>query len=45
MDCEMCKVEGDEMALTRSSVLDWDGGVVMDELVKPEKPIVDYLTP
>ena len=45
MDCEMCKVEGDEMALTRISVLDWDGGVVMDELVKPEKPIVDYLTP
>lgn len=45
MDCEMCKVEGDEMALTRISILDWDGTVVMDELVKPEKPIVDYLTP
>ena len=45
MDCEMCKVEEDEMALTRISIVGWDGSVVMDELVKPEKPIIDYLTP
>ena len=45
MDCEMCKVEGDEMALTRISIVSWDGSVVMDELVKPGKPIIDYLTP
>ena len=45
MDCEMCKVEGDEMALTRISIIDWDGSIVMDELVKPEKAIIDYLTP
>ena len=45
MDCEMCKVEGGEMALTRVSIVDWDGNVIMDELVKPEKPIIDYLTP
>ena len=44
MDCEMCKVEGNELALTRISIVSWDGSVVMDELVKPEKPIVDYLT-
>ncbi|KAI4240400.1 MAG: hypothetical protein LQ352_007642 [Teloschistes flavicans] len=44
MDCEMCKVEGDTMALTRISLVNWDGNVVMDELVKPEKPITDYLT-
>ena len=45
MDCEMCKVEGDDIALTRISIVEWDGSVVMDELVKPEKPIIDYLTP
>ena len=45
MDCEMCKVEGGEMALTRISIIGWDGTVTMDELVKPDTPIVDYLTP
>lgn len=45
MDCEMCKVDGDDAALTRISLVGWDGEVVMDELVKPDKPIIDYLTP
>ena len=45
MDCEMCKTEGANMDLTRISVVGWDGSIVMDELVKPEKPIIDYLTP
>ena len=45
MDCEMCKVEGDEMALTRVSLVEWDGNILLDELVKPDKPIIDYLTP
>ncbi|KAL9043744.1 MAG: hypothetical protein Q9214_003079 [Letrouitia sp. 1 TL-2023] len=44
VDCEMCMDEGHELALTRISVVNWDGDVVMDELVKPEKPIADYLT-
>ncbi|KAI4209951.1 MAG: hypothetical protein LQ351_007177 [Letrouitia transgressa] len=44
VDCEMCMVEGDEHALTRISVVDWNGDVLMDELVKPERPITDYLT-
>ncbi|KAL8784933.1 MAG: hypothetical protein Q9213_003675 [Squamulea squamosa] len=44
MDCEMCTVEGGEAALTRISLVGWDGEVVMDELVKPDKPIIDYLT-
>ena len=45
MDCEMCKTSDGELALTRISVVRWDGSVVMDELVKPERPITDYLTP
>lgn len=45
MDCEMCKVESGEMALTRISVVGWDGEVVLDELVKPDQRIIDYLTP
>ena len=44
VDCEMCVVGEDEYALTRISVLSWKGSVVMDELVKPEKPITNYLT-
>ena len=45
MDCEMCKTSDGELALTRIGVVGWDGSVVMDELVKPERPITDYLTP
>ena len=44
LDCEMCQVEGDEFALTRISMVDWNGEVVMDELVLPDKPITNYLT-
>jgi RNA exonuclease 1 len=44
VDCEMCKSEDDKFVLTRVSLLDWDGNVVLDELVKPDVPIKDYLT-
>ena len=44
IDCEMCIVEGGEYALTRISIVGWDGEVVLDEFVKPEKRITDYLT-
>lgn len=44
MDCEMCKAEGGEMVLTRVSIVDWEGAVILDELVKPEQTIIDYLT-
>lgn len=45
LDCEMCIVVGGESALTRISLLDWNGDTVMDELVRPLRPIIDYLTP
>ncbi|KAF7854719.1 hypothetical protein EAF04_010288 [Stromatinia cepivora] len=44
MDCEMCMTDKNEFSLTRISIVSWDGSVVLDELVKPEKPIIDYLT-
>ncbi|KAI5809770.1 RNA exonuclease 4 [Peziza echinospora] len=43
IDCEMCNTEvGQE--LTRISVIGWDGKIVYDTLVKPARPITDYLT-
>lgn len=44
MDCEMCKAEGGELVLTRVSIVDWEGTIVLDELVKPKQKIIDYLT-
>ncbi|KAF2682411.1 hypothetical protein K458DRAFT_390904 [Lentithecium fluviatile CBS 122367] len=44
IDCEMCKAENDELVLTRVSLLNWDGSVLLDKLVKPDVTIKDYLT-
>ncbi|KAK7191763.1 hypothetical protein DPSP01_007201 [Paraphaeosphaeria sporulosa] len=44
VDCEMCKDENDVSVLTRISLIDWDGTVVMDKLVKPDTLIKDYVT-
>ena len=44
MDCEMCKAEGGKSVLTRISIVNWEGTVVMDELVKPKEKIIDYVT-
>lgn len=44
LDCEMVKTEGDNFELARISIVNWDGEVVLDELVKPPRPVVDYLT-
>ncbi|EGG04416.1 uncharacterized protein MELLADRAFT_78319 [Melampsora larici-populina 98AG31] len=43
IDCEMCLTEnGSE--LTRCTVVGKDGKPILDELVKPESPIINYLT-
>ncbi|TVY52635.1 putative exonuclease [Lachnellula cervina] len=44
MDCEMCMTGESEFSLTRISIVAWDGTVILDELVKPERPIINYLT-
>ncbi|KAJ5874975.1 uncharacterized protein N7529_003405 [Penicillium soppii] len=44
LDCEMCVTEGGQSELTRISMVGWDGEVVLDELVKPPRPVVNYLT-
>jgi RNA exonuclease 1 len=43
LDCEMVTT-ADGMELARISVIDWDGEVVYDSLVKPTNAITDYLT-
>lgn len=45
LDCEMVQVEGGESALARATLIDVSTGrVVMDRLVKPSKPVINYLT-
>ena len=44
VDCEMCKAEDDTLVLARISLLNWDGSVVLDKLVKPTVHIKDYLS-
>ncbi|KAL1839351.1 hypothetical protein VTJ49DRAFT_1619 [Mycothermus thermophilus] len=44
LDCEMCMTGEAEYSLTRISLMSWSGEVIMDELVKPDKPIIDYVT-
>lgn len=43
LDCEFCQVASGN-ALTRISIVDYNGNVVMDKYVKPADTIIDYKT-
>ncbi|KAG1889870.1 hypothetical protein F4604DRAFT_1876618 [Suillus subluteus] len=44
IDCEMCLTE-DGKELTRVCMIDYESGIVVyDKLVKPPKPVTDYMT-
>jgi DNA polymerase III epsilon subunit-like protein len=45
IDCEMCQTAGGGLQLARVTVVDSEDAVLLDEIVKPEAPILDYLTP
>ena len=46
LDCEMVGVGtgGSESAVARVAVVNWDGEVVLDRYVRPDRPITDYRT-
>lgn len=44
LDCEMVLTIDEVYSLARVSVLDWDGNVVLDRLVKPGLPVKNYNT-
>jgi len=44
VDCEMCMTSRERSELTRISIIDESFNVVLDTLVKPRNPIVDYVT-
>lgn len=43
IDCEMCECESGKV-LTRVSLIDFNENVLIDEYVKPDEPITNYLT-
>lgn len=44
LDCEMVLTDDDLSSLARVSLIDWSGKTIIDELVKPSRPIKNYFT-
>jgi RNA exonuclease 4 len=46
LDCEMVGVgeNGVQSAVARVTIVDWDGNIVLDRYVKPDREITDYRT-
>lgn len=44
VDCEMVSTKVDKFALARVSLVNWQGDTILDELIKPPDPVIDYLT-
>ena len=44
LDCEMVEVVGNKSVLAKCSIIDYDGHVLFNEYVRPERPITDYRT-
>jgi len=46
LDCEMVGVgpHGQDSALARVTLINWNGDIIMDELVKPQWTVTDYRT-
>lgn len=44
LDCEMCRIRGNEVQLARITLVDEQEQVLLDELVKPQEPVLDYNT-
>ena len=44
LDCEMVGVEGNDDALARVSIINYNGHVLMDKYVRPVKHITDFRT-
>lgn len=45
LDCEMCKTINGDLDVTRISLIDEQMNLLLDEYVKPELKIINYLTP
>jgi len=44
LDCEMVGIEGNLDALARVSIVNYNGHVLMDKFVRPERHIIDFRT-
>jgi DNA polymerase III epsilon subunit-like protein len=44
IDCEMVACGGGRRKLARCSIVNYEGHVLFDEYIKPDEPVVDFLT-